>query len=74
MILRYPLTSDQKVIAKSLIKVFVFASLGYVTSWLADTDGALFSVRNLVAAGVAAVANAVYSWYDPKDTRYGHYE
>jgi len=69
MILRYALTSDQKRVVKSLVKVFVASA----SAWLA-TSPLEGEVRLAVAAAIAAVANALYSWFDPQDTRYGKYE
>jgi len=63
------LTLDQKAVIKSLIKVATSVAGAWVAT--APLDG---EVRLAVLAAVAAIVNALYSWFDASDTRYGRYE
>jgi membrane protein YdbS with pleckstrin-like domain len=58
------ITAEHKAIAKSWAKVFAAAVIAAYSAGSRE-----WTV--LVNAGVAALIPVVYSWLDPKDSRYG---
>lgn len=58
------LSSEQQVMLKSWAKVFAAAAIAAYTAGNHDW-------KIVLNAGVAALLPVIYTWLDPKDSRYG---
>jgi hypothetical protein len=62
---------EMQAVAGTLVRTFIAACLAQFLSMGAWVTMPAEAWKNVLAAGVAAVAIATYNWLNPRDTRYG---